>query len=42
MAHVRKDTFAPTRSWNKHLRKDGKRVQAKAERRAAKSLVRGR
>jgi hypothetical protein len=42
MAHKRKDTLARVQEWAKHLRPYGKRVQAKAERRAAnKEIKRG-
>jgi len=40
MAHKRKDTFVPCQEWWKHLRPYNKRVQAKAERKAAKERVR--
>ncbi|MBX3741231.1 MAG: hypothetical protein KF712_09595 [Akkermansiaceae bacterium] len=39
MAHARKDTFAKTRSWARHLRPRGKRMQAKAERVAARKQI---
>ena len=35
MAHKRKDTLVAPMEWAKHLKPYGKRVQAKAERRAA-------
>ena len=39
MAHTRKDTLVPPKEYAKHLRPFGKRVQAKAERRASKSAI---
>jgi hypothetical protein len=36
MSHKRKDTLVKPKEWAKHLRPFGKRVQSKAERRAAK------
>lgn len=44
MAHKRKDTLArvvPSCGWWKHLRKYGKRLQAKAERRATQREIVG-
>ena len=42
MAHKRKDTLCRTKvnEWNKHMKPWGKRVQNKAERRAAVKLMR--
>jgi hypothetical protein len=40
MAHKRKDTFTTCKEWAKHLKPYGKRIHAKAERRAAKRLIR--
>lgn len=37
MAKVNKSTLIPPREWAKHLRKFGKRIQAKAERRASRN-----
>lgn len=39
MAHKRKDTYIPG-EWARHLKPDGKRQMAKAERRAAKNRIR--
>ena len=39
MAHKRKDTFVPG-EWAKHLKPDGKRSMAKAERQAAIDFIR--
>ena len=39
MAHVRKDTFTTPGEWAKHLRKFGKRRQARADRKAARRLA---
>jgi len=41
MAHKRKDTFTKLKvnSWNKHMKPFGKKVHAKAERRAAKKRI---
>ena len=39
MAHKRKDSFVPCKEWCKHLRPEGKRSQAKAERRHAKRHI---
>jgi acetone carboxylase gamma subunit len=39
MAHKRKDTFVPVMEWAKHLKPYGKRIQAKAERRAAAKAI---
>jgi hypothetical protein len=39
MSYKRKDTFARVRSWNVHLRPDGKRTHAKKERGAAKKII---
>lgn len=39
MTHKRKDTYAKPKEWAKHLRPDGKRRMAKAERIAAKHIV---
>jgi hypothetical protein len=40
MAHARKDTYVAPKEWAKHLRPDGKRVQAKCERKVAKKKLR--
>lgn len=40
MAHKRKDTLANTVEWAKHLRPEGKRRQAKAERQAGRASIR--
>lgn len=40
MAHKRKDTFADTRGeYSPHLKKKGKRLQSKAERRISKEMI---
>jgi len=39
MAHKRKDTFCVTSEWAKHLKPHGKKVMAKAERRAARKDI---
>lgn len=39
MAHTRKDTLVPPSEWAKHLRPYGKRLQSKAERKAAKKHI---
>ena len=39
MAHKRKDTLANCGSWNAHLRPFGKRIVAKAERKAAEAYI---
>jgi hypothetical protein len=39
MGHVRKDTLSTPVEWAKHLRPWGKRVQSKAERKAAQKEV---
>jgi hypothetical protein len=41
MSHKRADTLAKCRSWNKHLKPEGKRDQAKRERLAAKDRIAG-
>ena len=40
MAHKRKDSFVPCKEWCKHLRPEGKRSQAKAERKAVLNYIR--
>jgi hypothetical protein len=40
MAHTRKDTFSAPGEWARHLKRQGKRAQAKAERRAAQTIIR--
>jgi protein-arginine kinase activator protein McsA len=42
MAHKRKDTLCRTKvnGWNKHMKPWGKRVQNKAERKAAANFIR--
>jgi hypothetical protein len=39
MAHKRKDTFCASGSWSKRLKPHGKKVMAKAERRAARKAI---
>ena len=39
MAHKRKDTFAKSREWAKHLRPSGKREQVVRERKAAQREI---
>jgi hypothetical protein len=39
MAHARKDTLVAPKEWAKHLKKFGKRLQAKAERQASRRLL---
>jgi hypothetical protein len=41
MAHKRKDTRVAPTEWAKHLRPEGKRMQSKAERNAAKKEIDG-
>ena len=39
MSHHRKDTFVPCGEWKQHLKPEGKRGQAQAERRYAKHQI---
>ena len=41
MAHKRQDTYTASKEWWVHLRPYNKRLQAKAERRAAKDEIKG-
>ena len=40
MAHARQDTLAAPMEWAKHLKKRGKRAQARRERKASQKAIR--